>query len=415
MKSFLDVVIVGAGPYGLSLSAHLKSSGLAIRHFGLPMQAWSGGMPEGMYLKSEAFVSSISDPHRAHSLGAYCRSTGTDYSHCGVPVSLDTFTAYGKWFQQRQAPDLEETLVRDIRMVHGGYELELADGEQLRSRNVVVATGVQHFIHFPRALRDLPPDLCSHSSTHGHLDRFRGRDVTVIGAGQSALEYATLLHEQGASVRLIARAAHIRWNDDPPSEVRSLLARVRNPTAGLGNGWSNWFFSTKPYLFRRLPATQRVHLAHTALGPAGAWWLRPRAEGRVSMLVGHRLVGAVPLGNKVQLRLRSDDGEQTELVTEHVIAATGFRPRVDRFPFLHQNLRAELQTLDGSPWVGPEFQSSHRGLFFTGPAVASCFGPVMRFVYGADFAARKISQQLSTSPRAPQGVPNRSQRVADGV
>ena len=49
MSDAVEVAIVGAGPYGLSLAAHLRAAGVSVRQFGLPMQLWKDFMPEGMY------------------------------------------------------------------------------------------------------------------------------------------------------------------------------------------------------------------------------------------------------------------------------------------------------------------------------------------------------------------------------
>ncbi|MQA86499.1 MAG: SidA/IucD/PvdA family monooxygenase [Streptosporangiales bacterium] len=399
MKDLVDVVIVGAGPYGLSLAAHLRAHGVRFRHFGLPMRAWNATMPNGMFLKSQGFASNLSDPEGTHTLGAFCRSTARGYGDYGVPVPLETFTAYGRWFRQHQAPELEETLVTGINRQNGRFELTVAAEERVHARSVVIATGLQHLEHVPDVLARLPEELCSHSSVHADLGAFRGLDVVIVGAGQSALESAALLHEGGASVRVVARATRVVWNGPPLVPHRPLVERVREPEAGLGSGWSTWFYSTQPRLYRRLPSSVRMQRARTALGPAGACWLRSRVEGQFPLLLGQTTVGAEPTGDRVRLRLRTRDGEERELIAEHIVAATGFRPSVARLPFLHERLRAELRLLGGAPWVGPDFESSVAGLFFAGPAVASSFGPVMRFVYGADYAARVMSRRLTAHSR----------------
>lgn len=409
MSEVADTTIVGAGPYGLSLAAHLRAAGVRFRQFGLPMRLWSASMPAGMFLKSQGFASNLSDPAGTHTLGAFCRSTGRHYGDYGVPVPLDTFLAYGRWFQREQAPDLEPALVTRIGRAGGGFRVTVGD-EIVESRSVVLAAGVQHFAHVPPVLAGLPADLCTHSGAHADLGAFRGRDVVVLGAGQSALESATLLHEHGASVRVLARAPRLVWNGAPLAAHRSLARRLREPEAGLGSGWSTWLYSNKPALFHRFPPARRVRVAATALGPAGAWWLRPRAEGAFPLLLGHSLLGAESTADGVRLRVRAADGAERELSTEHVIAATGFRPAVDRLSFLDDGLAAELRRLSGAPWVGSDFQTSVPGLYVTGPAVASSFGPVMRFVYGADFAARVLARRLAERDRRARPVPVGSAR-----
>ncbi len=394
MSETVDVAIVGAGPYGLSLAAHLRGLGVDFRIFGHPMRLWRDAMPAGMFLKSQPFASNLSDPAGAATLRAFCEATGERYVPYGEPVSLQRFTSYGAWFQRTQVPDLERTLVESLRPAGDGYELTLDSGEVVRARRVVVAAGVEHFAYTPELLASLPPQLCSHASAHADLSVFAGRDVAVIGAGQSALETAALAQEQGAHVTVLVRKSELAWNGVPLPDDRPLRSRLREPEAALGSGWPTWFYSTRPALFRHLPPNQRARLARTALGPAGAHWLRPRVEGRLTVLTDHRLTEAVAVRGGVRLVLRQR-GRQTELVTGHVIAGTGYRPDVSRLRFLDPSIASQLRTLGGGPAVGGDFQSSVPGLYFVGPAVASTFGPVMRFVHGSDFAARRVSGRLA--------------------
>ncbi|MGH3845803.1 MAG: NAD(P)-binding domain-containing protein, partial [Pseudonocardiaceae bacterium] len=266
MENLVDVAIVGAGPYGLSLGAHLSAAGVPVRQFGLPMQLWREAMPAGMFLKSQGFASNLSDPEGRHTLRAFCASTGRDYADYGLPVPLETFVAYGNWFQRAEVPHLEEVMVSNVTQVGGQYELSLSDGSVARARRVVVATGVQHFPYVPGTLAALPTQMCTHPSAHDDLSVFAGREVTVVGAGQSALESAALLHEAGALVTVVARTPELAWNGNPLATQRSIRQRLREPEATLGSGWSTWFYSTQPQLYRRLPAARRVRTARTALG-----------------------------------------------------------------------------------------------------------------------------------------------------
>jgi cation diffusion facilitator CzcD-associated flavoprotein CzcO len=407
----VDVAIVGAGPYGLSLGSHLGAAGVSFRQFGLPMQLWRETMPAGMYLKSQGFASNLSDPAGRHTLRAFCASTGREYADYGLPVSLETFVAYGEWFRRAEVPNLEELMVIDVAKSgdRSGeyYVLALSDGTVALARTVVVATGVQHFPYVPPTLAELPAQLCTHPSAHDNLGVFAGREVAVIGAGQSALESAALLHESGARVTMIARTPKLSWNGEPLPAQRSLLRRLREPEATLGSGWGTWFYSTQPHLYRRLPAARRIHTARTALGPAGAPWLRPRVEGKFRTLLGHTVRSAAAEDGAVRLGLRAADGTTREITTDHVLSATGYRIDLERLTFLDARLRASVQTLANTPDVGPDFQSSVPGLYFIGPAVAPTFGPVMRFVCGADYAARTVARALTTTmpkPRATVGA-----------
>ena len=397
MNEGVDVAIVGAGPYGLSLAAHLRRAGISMRQFGKVMNPWRTAMPQGMFLKSQGFASNLSDPDGTHTLAAFCRATGRPYADYGLPVPLGQFIAYGQWFAAEHAPDLEETLVAKVTPSSGGFDLVLATGETVRARRVVIATGIEHFAHLPGELSALPGSVCTHSSAHTNLAALRDQQVIVVGAGQSALETAALLHEHGAGVQIVMREQQVVWNGPPLPLDRPLYQRMAEPEAGLGSGWSTWFYSRHPKLFRHLPAPTRTYRARTALGPAGASWLRERVEGRFPILTGHSLRWAVAEDPGVTLGLVTTDGRDREVAADHVIAATGYRSDLSRLEFLDPAVTGRLRMIAGTPKVGKDYQSSVPGLYFMGPGVAPTFGPVMRFVYGADHAARAAAPALAAT------------------
>ena len=181
MSDAVEVAIVGAGPYGLSLGAHLRKAGVSVRQFGLPMQLWRDFMPEGMYLKSQGFASNLSDPDHTHTLEAFCKATGRPYRDYGLPVALDTFVAYGQWFREALVPDIDEVLVTDIAKAGDGFEVTLANSEQVRARKVVVAIGVEAFAYTPEPLSALPASVCTHASAHTDLGVFKDQEVIVVG------------------------------------------------------------------------------------------------------------------------------------------------------------------------------------------------------------------------------------------
>ncbi len=394
----VDVAVVGSGPYGLSIAAHLAGHGVDHRIFGPPMQAWKASMPAGMYLKSEGFASSLSDPDAMLTLRAYCEAEGLEYGDYGVPVPLGTFVSYGLAFQERFVPHLETTEVVAIGATPDRFRLRLATGEEVRARRVVVAVGVGHFAYVPPVLADLGPEHASHSSAHADLSSFEGKDVTVIGAGQSALETAALLREHDAEVRVLVRGPSVAWNADPQPEPRPLPQRLRRPMSGLGPGLRAWFYANEPNLFYHLPRQTRWQAVRTTLGPAGAWWLRERVLGRVPLLLNHSVRAAEARDGRVRLDVDGGGGP-VELTCDHVIAGTGYRVDLRRLGFLEPALLARIRHLRQAPVLSPSFESSVPGLYFAGLASASHFGPVMRFVYGASFTARRLTAALAGTAR----------------
>ena len=69
-----DVVIIGAGPYGLSAAAHLQGAGLEPYVVGQPMAFWKRNMPGGMLLRSKVEASNIHVPQESLSIFGYQRA-----------------------------------------------------------------------------------------------------------------------------------------------------------------------------------------------------------------------------------------------------------------------------------------------------------------------------------------------------
>jgi len=402
----LSTAIVGAGPYGLSLAAHFKHRGIPFRIFGRPMDSWSAHMPKGMFLKSDGFASNIYDPAAKFTLGSFCAERGTEYSATGVPVRLDTFVDYGLAFRERMVPELEDRMVVGLECLTDGFRLRLDDGETVTARRVVVAVGITHFQYTPANLAHLPPEFVSHSFQHRDLERFKGRSVVVIGAGSSATDLAGLLHEAGAEVQLVSRRESLRFHTKPTGKPRPLWQRIRHPQSGLGPGLRSCFFAAAPMAFYYLPERLRLELVRRSLGPSGGWFAKDKVIGRVPLLLGHTVQGAEVQNGRVHLRLRAADGAEREISTQHVIAATGYRVDVERLKFLDAGIRSKIRTIDGAPQLSSSFESSVPGLYFAGIAAANSFGPVMRFAFGAGFAARTLTQaMMKPALREPVSIP----------
>ncbi len=113
-----------------------------------------------------------------------------------------------------------------------------------------------------------------------------------------------------------------------------------------------------------------------------------------SLVLGCTTERAEVRDGRVHLHLRCLDGCQREIVTDHVIAATGYRVNLSRLTFLSPEIQKSLKTVDDTPVLSSRFESSVRGLYFVGVAAANSFGPVLRFAYGAGFAARNLTETM---------------------
>ena len=252
-----DVVVVGAGPYGLSLAAFLGASNIEYRIFGRPMEAWRHHMPAGMLLKSDGFASNLYDPADEFPLSRYCREWGIDYDDEQEAVRLETFSDYALAFAARFAPNLDDRLVASIAPSPRGFTLRLEDGDALHARRVVLAIGIGHFRYTPPNLATLPSELASHSYEHHKLAIFGGRRVAVVGGGASAIDLASLLQECGCEAQLICRERALRFGTPPDGKGRSAWQRIRHPRSGLGPGLRSRLCTDAPLLFHALPTSVR--------------------------------------------------------------------------------------------------------------------------------------------------------------
>lgn len=392
-----SVVLVGAGPYGLSAASHLNAKGVDVRVFGEAMSFWERHMPGGMCLRSPWEASQLSDPARSLTIDTFQAATGVPVSR---PIPVERFIAYGRWFQSRAVPNLEERKVTQIERDGAGFRVTLADGEVARCGRVVVAGGIRPFPTRLPQFAAISADLASHSSEQRDLGRFRGQKVIVIGGGQSALESAVLLHEHQAEVELLVRQSTLYWTWQRP------WLHTFRPVGMLLYAWPDVgpaFIShavARPNLYQLLPRRVQDLWRLKSLKPNGVGWLKPRF-GNFSVSTGCAVVSASVRGSKLELKL--SDGSHR--LVDHVLMATGYRVDVSKYKFLSASLLSAVRLVDGYPVLGSGFESSVPGLHFLGAPAVWSYGPLMRFVAGADFAARAVARSVISARRVLIGSP----------
>jgi thioredoxin reductase len=394
-SSSIDVAIIGPGPYGLSVAAHLNKYGVPYRIFGQPMHSWKNMMPKGMHLKSEGFASDLYDADDSFTLEQYCRETRQPYAPVGLPVSLEMFCAYGTEFQQRLVPGVEKVNIAGLKRVPDGFELVTEAGEIVPAKQVVVASGITHFGYVPPPLSELPAEYVSHSSKYGDLGQFRGRKVIVVGAGSSAIDMVALLREAGAEVQIVARRSKLEYHNAPVHR-RTLKDRFTNPRSTLGTGWRSVLCEQGPQVFYSMPQDFRMRVVRTHLGPAAGWFVKDKVDGLVEAHVGAAVQAAEVRGNEVRLKI-GQNGSSREIAAQHVIAGTGYKMSLHRLKFLGPDLLPQINALEDTPILSRSFESSVPGLYFIGTISAYQFGPVTRFVCGAKFTARRLSKHLASA------------------
>jgi FAD-dependent urate hydroxylase len=392
MSNSVDIAILGAGPYGLAAAAHLhRIAGLDVQAFGEPMEFWKAQMPAGMFLRSPWSASHISDPAVQFDFNAYRQHIGQAIP---APIPLDTFVRYGLWFQHSAIPGLIQQRVKTVQRSSSGFQLMIDDGATWSAKRVVVAGGIAPFARRPEIFAGMFPQFVTHCTDQRDLCRFRGKRVAVIGAGQSALETAALLHEAGAAVEILVRAGRVHWLGWR-AKVQKLgpLAKLLYAPTDVGPAGVSRIVS-KPNLVKYFPRVVQNRFRTRSLRPAGSKWLFERLRN-VPIRTDCIVKSAAILGNEVRLQL--NDGSVLEV--EHVMLGTGFKVDISRYDFLSPEIIQSVQRVDGFPLLNASFESSVEGLHFLGAPSSWRFGPLMYFVAGTEFAATTLARAISGAKR----------------
>lgn len=373
-----SLLVIGAGPYGLSVAANAKGHGIDTVVLGRPMGFWRENMPEGMFLRSGPDWHL--DAAGVHTLDAYL-----DERHIAPaevdPIPVSVFVDYAEWFCARKSLELGDGMVAELTKLDSHFEAVLQNGERIAAQWVVAAPGIRHFVNLPAWAGDVNPERAAHTCDLVRFNDLAGARVLIVGGRQSAYEWAALIGEAGAErIDIVHRHAvpafeHASWKF-VDAHIEDTL-RIR--------GW--WRRLRRDE--REAIETQFWEVGRLTLEP----WLAPRlAENRIHRWAGTEVV-AVGSGRRegAEVTVALSNGEH--LGVDHVIFATGYKADLAKVPYLH-GLLDRVDTADGFPMLDESFASSLKGLYIPGYAATQDFGPFFGFVKGSPAAATIIVEDL---------------------
>ena len=373
-----DLLIIGAGPFGMSLAAQAAHDGIDHLVVGKPMEFWRRNMPKGMYLRSACDWHL--DPQNVHTLDAYAQSLGKTARDV-EPLSLEFYLSYCDWFQHQKnlqpIPIYIKRLDRD-----GGYRATANDGDVILARRVVLAPGFRHFAHVPAELKHkLPEGRFEHTAEFVDFDHAANQRYLIIGGRQSAFEWAALLLEVGAA------AVHISHRHASPAFAIAdwdwVIPAVDN-------------IAEDPSWFRRLSQQEKDAVNHKLWSEGRLKiepWLAPRLQDdRLHVRPHTELVGCEQRDDGALL-VSLSNGEK--VLVNKIVLATGYKVNISQLPYLAAgHLLEELQTQNGFPVLDDHFETSVPGLFITSMPATQDFGPFFGFTVSVRTSAKLICERL---------------------
>ena len=358
-----DVLIIGAGPYGIAVAQALWERGVDFRIFGEPFSMWLGHTPSTMKLCSDWRISDVYSRSGRFTLANYLVEQGLER----VPgrLEVDVFRSYLQQVLERLEFPVLRQHIHALEPRGERFHAVTSGGMEISAGGVVIATGLGPHRYLPAALRHLPADRVCHSWDVDRIECLKGRSVLVVGGGQSAAETVARLRGHNRVTWVLRRKPRFQQGPLclPKALCKPLLA-----------------FSHRLPMALRSPVSRLAGRAKVTPDLAATY-----ADNRVEKV----------FGDAADMGLKEIGGRMIGIAGvpfDTVVAATGYRPIASELPFLATGLAWALRN---RPSIAADFQSSVPGLFLVGAVAESSFGPAMRLIYGTRLAAQRVGASLT--------------------
>ncbi len=369
-----DVLIVGAGPYGVSLANVLQAQGVDFALYGRPFELWKEHTFSGQDLRSDAHTSEIYDPQQRFAFKRYVNRTSPEQAASILKGRIPTpvFQRYLEFVRDNLTYPLHALFLKNLTRLPQGFAATFEDGSTVAAKRVVLATGIQAHAWLPDDLQALGPGCVIHSWNTKELEALRGKRILVVGAGQAAAESVANL-KQANSVSWLVPHEPVFYSEplNLPVPVFKMILKL-SPAFYHLPLWAKTLWG-RQYVLPTITPDHRTLWSNPDV---------PKYFGKTHTL-GLKRKGT---------NLVTQAGESFD----HIVACTGYRFNLANLDYLDAQMRSEMRQRNGVPVLNSRFESSIPGLYFVGGIAEPSFGPAQRFMMGSVHAARRLGKVLQT-------------------
>jgi cation diffusion facilitator CzcD-associated flavoprotein CzcO len=368
------VLIIGAGPYGVSVALELHRRAIPFVICGKPFSLWFNHTLAAASLRSDIHVSEVYTRDRRLRLDRYLDDAlppaeANAIRRGRIPVTV--FRDYLRHVLATLPFPIEPERIASLDVRGGEFVARTQGGRVMFASQVVLACGLEAHQRLPQALKELNGVVAHGWHTHRY-EHLRGRRVMIVGSGQSAGEAVWKLRSDNEVTWVYRR---------PPVYYADPIALPR-PLFALAMRGSHVFSLLPAFVQRRL----RQNLLDSTMTPD----LRHHVQAADVTPVQ---ADVADLG----LHLHGEGVRSGQLGQsfDQVIACTGYRHRLDNLAFLSPAILAAARChADGMPVLDRSFRTTVAGLYIVGAMAEPKHGPAMRFMSGCRSTALLLGRAV---------------------
>ena len=367
------VLIIGTGPYGISIANELYERNTDFVIVGKAFELWQEHTSNTMPIRSDWHTSEIYDRNNAYDFKKFLFKYYMDAAVIlKERIPIDVFRHYLRFVHDALPYTIKNAYVTSLKKAKSGYEAQLDNGARITADKVIIATGIGAHKYLPKALKQLDPSLVQHTWDSNATAQWTNKNLLLIGNGQSAAETIVQLKINN----------NITW-------VRRKEPIFYSEPLNLPIAIFKFILHVSPY-FYFLPSKIKAAFGKKFVIAT----ITPDLKKAV---MGNDVTHVLNDANRLSLEIK--DGKVYSHVLEsyydHIIAATGYRYHIGHLGFIDPSLRHSILHNHGIPKLNFNFESSVDGLFFVGGIAEPTYGPAQRFIMGSYHVAKRLGKVMS--------------------